>query len=221
MRTLVPPQQQQLSSSPQSPRLSLPPLTAVLGLDDGWGIRRVVRLSFPNPSALAHDPEHTARLSVYLTDLLRPYGLTLEPGAMSRSGRHGGQSYGEMAEALIAAAVPEGEQIDLLVMAYHVPDITPGRATTTYLSHICPGTPLSFAVSDQGAGVGLTALRLVQEYARTAGLRRALLLLVEQCALPYDPGVPVTVPSEDSGVALLFGDIRPAETAQSHARDST
>lgn len=206
MRTLVPPS-----------------ASTVSRLDESWGVRRTVRRSFPDSSALAHDPDHIERLSVYLTDLLHPYGLTLEPGALER----GGQSYGEMAEALIAAAVPEGEQIDLLVMAYDIPDITPGRATTTYLSHVCPGTPLSFAVSDQGAGAVLTALRLIREYARTAGLRRSLLLLVEQCVLPYDPGVPVSVPSENAGVALLFGDIRADEPAQSlsqsqpHSRDST
>jgi hypothetical protein len=168
--------------------------------DDGWGLRRTVRLEFPNPAALAHDAGHTARLAAYLADLLRQYGLAMEPGALEP----GGQSYGEMAEALIAATVPEGEQIDLLVLAYDIPDITPGRATATYLSHVCPGDPLAFAVSDQGAEAASTARRLIREYART-GLRRALLLLVEQTALPYDPGVPVTVPSANVGVAELFG----------------
>ena len=203
MRTLVP---------PPAPGLSE---LDISGIDDHWGVRRTVRLTFPQPSALAHDPAHTTRLTLYLTDLLSPYGLALEPDALK-----GGQSYGEMAEALIAATVPEGEQIDLLVLVYAIPDITPGRATSTYLSHICPGTPLSFAISDQGPAAADTALRLIREYARTAGLRRSLLLQVEQSMLPYDPGVPVTVPSVSSGLAVLFGDTG-AAPPQSHSREST
>jgi hypothetical protein len=167
----------------------------------GWGLRRTVRLAFPEPSALGRDAVHAAQLDTYLSDMLRPYGLGLDAGAPTR----GGRSYGEMAEALIASILPAGESVDLLVLAYTIPDITPGRATTTYLSHICPGRPMAFAISDQGTAAAFTGLRLIREYARTTELRRALLLVVEQSALPYDPGVPVTVPAGDTGVALLFG----------------
>ncbi|ACU72172.1 (S)-2-hydroxy-acid oxidase [Catenulispora acidiphila DSM 44928] len=169
---------------------------------DHWGVRRAVRLAFPGPSSLAADTVHTARLDVYLTDLLQPHGLALNPGALAPRG----QSYGEMAEALIELAVPAGEGVDLLVMAYAIPDITPGRATTTYLSHVCPGQPMSFAISDEGTAAGFTGLRLIREYARSGGFRRALLLVVEQAWLAYDPGVPAAMPSGHSGVALLFGD---------------
>ena len=169
---------------------------------DRWGIRRAVRLAFPGPSSLAQDQAHTARLDVYLTDLLQPHGLALNPGALAPRG----QSYAEMAEALIELAVPAGEGVDLLVMAYAIPDITPGRATTTYLSHVCPGRPMAFAISDEGAAAGFTGLRLIREYARTGRLRRALLIVVEQAWLAYDPGVPAAMPSGHSGVALLFGD---------------
>ncbi|WP_225848885.1 hypothetical protein [Streptomyces sp. HPF1205] len=173
----------------------------------GWGLRRAARLDFPEPAALSRDPEHGERLRVYLTDLLRPYGLGLDDGAPAR----GGHSYADMAEELIRLAVPAGESVDLLVLAYRVPDITPGRATATYLSHVCPGVPMAFAVSDQGNAAAFTALRLIRAYARDAGTRRALLLVVEQPALPYDPGVPVAVPAVACGVALLFGERRPGE----------
>ncbi|GAA1172138.1 hypothetical protein F4556_006473 [Kitasatospora gansuensis] len=181
------------------------PATVVDGPSVHWGIRRTVRLAFPEPAALADDPVHAERLRRYLTDLLRPYGRELDPGPFR------GQSYGEMAEALIRATVPAGESVDLLVLAYSVPDLTPGRATASYLSHVCPGTPMAFAVSDHGSASAFTALRLVDAYARSGGLRRALLLVVEQDALPYDPGVPVTVPAESRGVALLFGEPLPGE----------
>ncbi|MFC1415667.1 hypothetical protein [Streptacidiphilus cavernicola] len=194
------------------------PRAAGDGPSADWGIRRAVRLAFPGPAALAADPVHTERLRTYLTDLLRPYRLGLEPGALERGG---GQSYGEMAEALIRLAVPAGESVDLLVLAYAVPDITPGRATTTYLSHVCPGAPMAFAVSDQGSAAAFTACRLIHGYAETGGLRRALLLVVEQDTLPYDPGLPVTVPSASRGVALLFGEPEPGERVARLGRVTT
>ncbi|GAA4687106.1 2-hydroxy-acid oxidase [Phytohabitans rumicis] len=160
---------------------------------------RAARRAFPGPAARAAHPEHAPHLTAYLSDLVRPYGLALRQPA-------GGHSYGEMAAALVADTVPPHEPVDLLVLAFAVPDIRPGRATATYLSHICPGAPMAFAVCDQGAAAGFTGLRLIREYARTGGCRRALLLVVEQAGLPYDPAAPVALPTRHTGVALLCGD---------------
>ncbi|MFF1871217.1 hypothetical protein [Streptomyces sp. CB03911] len=192
------------------------------GPSPAWGIRRAARLAFPQPAALAGDPVHARRLRRYLTDLLHPYGRELDPDALGPEAVScDGQSYGEMAETLIDAIVPAGEAVDLLVLAHAVPDITPGRATTTCLSHVCPGTPMALAVSDQGAASAFTALRLVDAYARSGGLRRALLLVVEQDSLPYDPGVPVVVPAGSRGVALLFGEPSPGERVATVSRVAT
>jgi 4-hydroxymandelate oxidase len=171
----------------------------------GWGVRRAARLDFPEPAALAADPVHTGRLRVYLTDLLRPYGLALDEAALAR----GGQSYAEMGEALIALAVPPGEAVDLLVLAYAVPDIAPGRATTTRLSHVCPGAPMAFAVTDQSATAPFTALRLIRAYACAAGMSRALLLIAEQPSVPYDAGLPRTLPLTASAAAFVLGPASP------------
>lgn len=184
-----------------------PPIDPAAKLDETWGVRRGVRLDFPGPAALAKNEAYVDLLRAYLADLLRPYGL--RPDA--RKLASGGQSYGEMAEALVRLAVREHEPVDLLVLASTVPDIAPGRSTATYLSHVCPGTPLAFAVSDQGPAAAFTGLRLIREYARTDGLRRALLLVVEQNWLPYDDDA-AALPLANSGVALLLGgDIEEAE----------
>ncbi|MEV4518389.1 2-hydroxy-acid oxidase [Dactylosporangium sp. NPDC049525] len=161
-------------------------------VDDRWGLRRAVSRRYPDPAALAADTGHAARLSTYLTDLLTPHGLTLTPDALNPVR---GQSYGEMAVELL----PD-EPVDLLVLAYDVPDISPGRAVSTYLTHVCPGSPMSFAVSDQGRAAAFTALSLMQTYAATHP--RALLIAVEQSDLPYDPGVPVALPAAHAGIAL-------------------
>jgi 4-hydroxymandelate oxidase len=170
------------------------------GGPDGWGITRIERRRFDGPSDLAGDPDHRARLAVYLTDLLGPYGLTLAPGRLDTNAA---QSYGDMAEAVLAAAVPPDQYVDLVVLAFAVPDVAPGRATATYLSHICPGNRLAFAVCDQGPAAAFTGLRLAREYARTGGCRRALVLLVEQADLHYDPAAPVAMPTAHAAVALL------------------
>jgi 4-hydroxymandelate oxidase len=173
----------------------------------GWALRRAARLDFPPAATVTADPGHTGRLRVYLTDLLRPYGLALDPDRPLDEG----QSYGEMAEVLIRSALPAGEQVDLLVLAHGVPDVTPGRATTTWLSHVCPGGPLAFAVSDQGAAGAFTALRLLDAYVRGGEPRRALLLVVEQPTLFYPAGDGEPLPAGAAGVALLFGAARPGE----------
>ncbi|MEV0134822.1 2-hydroxy-acid oxidase [Dactylosporangium sp. NPDC050688] len=161
-------------------------------VEDRWGLRRAVSRRYPDPAALAADTGHAARLSTYLTDLLTPHGLALAPGALDPVR---GQSYGEMAVELLPSS-----PVDLLVLAYDVPDISPGRAVSTYLTHVCPGEPMSFAVSDQGRAAAFTALSLMRTYAATHP--RALLIAVEQADLPYDPGVPVTLPAAHAGVAL-------------------
>jgi hypothetical protein len=161
-------------------------------VEDRWGLRRAVSRRYSSPAALATDPDHTARLSAYLTDLVGQYGMSLSPSALDPVR---GQSYGEMAVELL----PDSP-VDLLVLAYDVPDISPGRAVSTYLTHVCPGEPMSFAVSDQGRAAAFTALSLMRIYAATHP--RALLIAVEQADLPYDPGVPVSLPAAHAGIAL-------------------
>jgi hypothetical protein len=171
------------------------------------GMRR--RL-FDGSARFTGDPGHRAELHTYLGDLLRPYGLGL-------TGVPGGQSYGEMAEVLIGDLVTADRPVDLLVLAFAVPDVRPGRATATYLSHVCPGNPLAFAVCDQGSAAAFTGLRLAGEYLRTGGCRRALLLVVEQAGLPYQPVAPAPVPDRHAGVALLLeGTGPPVEVLRQH-----
>ncbi|MBS2964406.1 hypothetical protein KGA66_15215 [Actinocrinis puniceicyclus] len=166
-----------------------------------WGVRAAVRLGFPGRAALAEDAAHTALLRTYLSDLLKQDGLSLDEEKFAA----GGHSYGEMAEELLRLTVPPGEAVDLLVLASAVPDLTPGRSTAIYLSHVCPGSPLALAIGDQGAVAAFTGLRLAGEYARTDALHSTILLVVEQASLPYDTGS-APMPAENAAVALLLGD---------------
>src|SRR4029078_6392134 len=113
--------------------------------------------TFAAPAAYLRDPRHRADLHEYLSDLVAPHGIALREGSRDAVDGH---SYGEMAEALIRAAVPEDEPVDVLVLAFAVPDVRPGRSTPAYLSLICPGNPMAFAVCDQGPAAAFTGLRL-------------------------------------------------------------
>ncbi|MDG4800280.1 2-hydroxy-acid oxidase [Micromonospora sp. WMMD980] len=153
---------------------------------------RTARREFTGAAELLDDPVLRERADEYVTDLVHPYGLRVDATAR-------GQSYGEMAASLIPALVPDDEPVDLLVLAFAVHDALPGRATAAYLSHVCPGTPMSFALCDQGSAAAFTGLRI----ARASAYRRVLLLVVEQSVLAYDQGV--AVPERHRAVALLLG----------------
>jgi 4-hydroxymandelate oxidase len=172
---------------------------------DGWGLRRAVSLPFAVAAAISSDPDHLARLHTYTSDMVRPFPAV-------RSGRPApgrGQSYGEMARDAIGELLGDDETVDLLILAYDIPDVEPGRATTTYLSHVCPGNPLAFALCDQGTAAAFTGLRLAHEYARTGEARRILLLIAEQAELPYGCQAPVILPTGHAIVALLLAGAAP------------
>ena len=166
------------------------------GAPAGLRISRTSRRVFAGTSAAALHQD----LRGYLTDLVLPYRLRLREDLLTRGS---GQCYGEMGAALIEALVADGQPVDLLVLAFAMPDVRPERSTASYLSHRCPGDPMAFAVCDQGAAAAFTSLRLAGEYARTAECRRVLLLFLEQATLHHDPAVPAEVPARHAGVALL------------------
>jgi hypothetical protein len=166
---------------------------------------RSARRTFTGPAEFLADPQNRARVGEYLADMARPYDREVPAVLFGESASPAlGHSYGEMAEALIGAVVPADEPVDLLVLTFSSHDLRPGRQTAAYLSHVTPGAPMAFAICDQGSAAAFTGMRIAREYAASAGVRRALLIVAEQAALPYD--CPVPVPSQHRGVALLYSD---------------
>lgn len=163
-------------------------------------VHRVERGIFDGDCEFLRAPHHRAAIGTYLSDLLVPHGLDLDADLLAAGAGH---SYGEMGAELIGAVVGPDEPVDLLVVAFAAPDVRPGRATATYLSHVCPGNPQSFAVCDQGVAAAYTGLRLVREHLGSGACRRALLLVVEQATLHYAVTGPAAVPARHAGVALL------------------
>jgi hypothetical protein len=166
---------------------------------------RAVRRTFTGPAEFLADPSNRARVAEYLTDMTRPYGREVEVAQFGEPPSPKlGHSYGEMAQALIGSVTSAQDPVDLLVLAFSVHDLRPGRQTAAYLSHVTPGAPIAFAICDQGAAAAFTGLRIAREYASSAGIRRALLIVVEQADLPY--GCVAPLPSRHRAVAMLLGD---------------
>jgi hypothetical protein len=154
------------------------------------------RREFAGASPAAADP-HLRR---YLSDMAGQYGLPLRQELFDSPA---GQSYGEMAAELLTGTLPP-EPVDLLVLAFAMHDVIPGRSTAAYLSELCPGNPLAFAVCDAGSATPFTALAVIAGYAGTGGCERAVLVTLEQATLHYEPAAPVSMPAGNFAVALAF-----------------
>jgi hypothetical protein len=165
---------------------------------------RTARRTFTGPASFLADPENLPLVSEYLADMTGGSSAQMADSLT-------GQEYGEMAEELIGLIVPADEPVDLLVLAFAVHDVRPGRPTAAYLSHRTPGAPLAFAICDQGSAAAFSALQVARAYAATAGVRRALVIVVEQAELPYR--CPAPVPVRHQGIAMLYA-ASPGEDAR-------
>lgn len=181
-------------------------LSAATGLGPGAGLRlhRAERAVFDAVPDRPLDP----RLPEFVADLVRPHRLPVRTDLLDAGV---GQSYAAMAEALVVATVPPAEPVDLLVLAYGVHDTQPARPTGLYLSHVCPGNPMAFAVCDQGTAAAFTALRLIDVHRQAGDCRRALLIVAEQPTLHYEPAGPAPLPAAPAAVSLLFDPTGQAE----------
>ncbi len=163
-----------------------------------------MRGTFTGPAEFLADPAKRARVAEYLADMARPYGCDVPAALFGEPPSPAlGQSHAEMAQALIGPIVPADESVGLLVLAFSVHDLRPGRQTASYLSHGTTGAPMAFAISDQGSAAAFSGLRIARAYASSADVRRALLIVVEQAALPYRSVAPL--PSQHRAVAMLYG----------------
>jgi hypothetical protein len=186
---------------------------------------RAAHATFTGPAQFLADAAKRARVAEYLTDMAAPYGYEV-PAALFRDPPSAqlGHSYGEMAEALIGQVVPADEPVGLLILAFSVHDLRPGRHTAAYLSHVTPGAPIALAVCDQGSAAAFSGLRIAREYAGSAGIGRVLVIVAEQAALPYASTADAStvhastvhagtvhastglLPARHQAVAMLYGD---------------
>ncbi|MFI2610463.1 hypothetical protein [Kitasatospora sp. NPDC018619] len=162
----------------------------------GLRITRALARRFDGRSETSLDPD----LRVFVSDLVRPHGLPLREDLLAEGVGH---SYEELAVGPLREALAEDEPADLLILAFDTPDVRPGAPSSLALSRSVPGSPLAFAVCDQGGAAAFTALRLAAAHQRTGTCRRAVVVLAEQTALHYEPPGPVPLPERHAVVVLV------------------
>jgi hypothetical protein len=108
-----------------------------------------------------------------------------------------------MLGGLISELVPPDEPADALILGFAMPDVEPGRATATFLAHVCAGDPVAFAVCDQGCAAAFTALRLAHDCTVRGSWRRVLVAVAEQTRLDYDPPATAARPARHAAFAML------------------
>ncbi|MER5350892.1 hypothetical protein ABT093_11215 [Kitasatospora sp. NPDC002551] len=160
------------------------------------GLTRVLTRYTDGRSELSLDPD----LRVFVSDLVRPYGLPLREDLLAEGAGH---AYEELAADLLTEALGPDEPADVLVQAFDSPDVRPGAPTSLALSRSCPGAPLALALCDQGTAGAFAALRAATAYQRTGVAHRAVVVLAEQTALHYEAAAPVALPERHCAVVLV------------------
>jgi hypothetical protein len=137
----------------------------------------------------------------HFTDLTRGYELAYRPDLAAPTGN----PFAAMAAALRDDVCPDGDTVELGLVAHATPDLDCRLATSTYLTSVLPDVQLSFGISENGSCAPYTALRLARLYAARHGYHRVLVLVLEQATIPYDVRLPADLrPAGDAGVALLL-----------------
>jgi hypothetical protein len=163
----------------------------------GLRLRRAEHRVYPGDSASARHPA----LRPYLADLAGKQGVAVREEVFAAGA---GQSFTDMALPLVDAVTVADEPVDLLVLAYGMHDVQPGRNAALRLARRCPGDPLAFAITDQGTAAVFAGLRVIGDHVATGGCGRALLVVAEQAAVHYELAEPAPVPDRHAAAVLLF-----------------
>ncbi|WP_187284760.1 hypothetical protein [Streptomyces sp. uw30] len=173
------------------------------GVDGGrTAVPRLVRAARYAPTAPPDAYVPAPELEEFYAELGAPYGL---PFARERYAASARRTSVELAFGALDALgeLPEGRTPELVVVAYATPDFVHAQLVASCVKGRLPGSPLAFALSDQGPLTAFSALRVAVEYARRCGFTRLLVLVVDQSTQPF--AVPdAAAVHADSAVALLL-----------------
>jgi hypothetical protein len=134
-------------------------------------------------------------------DLLRAYGRDPDVSRIAESWR--GNTFRSMSEELLAHCPPLPE-LDLIVLAYQTPDLHVAEAAGCYLAERCPGTPVSFAVSEQSAGAPFTALRVAASMYHYGEMAAGAVFVFDP-STPICDADPSSMPLRDSAALIVLG----------------
>lgn len=149
---------------------------------------------------LSAAPADHSALHRGLADLSSLYGARFRPDLLDPDDL---VSYTYMASELLGELRPRLGEVDLVVLAYATPEIDTRDFVGCFLADAVPGSPLVFSVSDQGPTAPFTALRLAGDYLEDRAGRRALVLALDQCTIPWDVPDRTALPACNAAVAVV------------------
>jgi hypothetical protein len=180
---------------------------------DGLRLARPVVRTFPPPAELWVPPP--PEWQRFMSDFCAAYDLDFD---IARYMSGGGHSFAEMAQELLSNVDQPVPDMDVVLLAHHLPDTKVFEIAGCHLTELCPGNPLAFSVAGQGIGAPFTALRILTSMRQTENLRDGAILVLDQSTLPYaDPDTPndavwdcaVLLYTDPAGAVLDFVDDTP------------
>jgi len=144
-----------------------------------------------------------------MAGLLADYELSLEPGQLPL-GR--GNTFAQMGGELLDALDRPLPAPDVLVLAYHLPDLHVADVAACALAERCGGASASFSVSEQGIGAGFTALRILRGLRNAGTAADGAVMVFDQSTSFYHDADTHDLPITDTAV-LLRTDPKPGAGA--------
>ncbi|MEU6664505.1 hypothetical protein [Streptomyces sp. NPDC046727] len=172
--------------------------------DAAAGVPRLVRAGRYAPDGPGTPYVPAADREEFFRQLGAPHGVPFDRAGFAAAPR---RTSVELVRGALAELGPLSaeEAPEVVVVAYAAPDFEHAELIASCAQGLLPGEPLAFGLSDQGVLAPFSALRAAVEYARRCGLRRLLVLAVDQSSQPF--AVPADHPGAvlaDVAVALLF-----------------
>jgi hypothetical protein len=131
--------------------------------------------------------ELTARESRFIADLLASLDVEHDPGLYARGD---GNSFISMSRELLDGLDRPLPAMDLVLLAYYLPDRLLFEIAGCYVTEQCPGHPTTFSVSGQGVGAPFTALRILNQMRLAGEVADGAVFVFDQSTVPYrDPDV--------------------------------
>lgn len=124
-----------------------------------------------------------------------------------------GNTFIVMSEAVLAGLPGELPEQDVVLLAYHAPDLYRNEVAGYYLAQRLPGGPVPCSVTGQGPGGVFTALRIASGMCALGELGRGILFGYDQNAVVWESRHPSHA-WPDAAVVLQFGPCGNAAVAE-------
>lgn len=155
------------------------------------------------PTARYFDERVLPEVPAYEFDIMRgllaDFEVSLEPGQRPL-GR--GNTFEQMGGELLDALNRPLPSPDVLVLAYHLPDLHVADVAACALAERCGGASASFSVSEQGIGAGFTALRILRGMRNAGTATDGAVMVFDQSTSFYYDADTHDVPIADTAVLL-------------------